>query len=440
MTINWFSPVPPTRSSIAMDTAAVLPALSRRAQIVVWTDQATWAQSLEEHAEVRRYDPFALPWEEINAADLSVYHLGNHTGYHAPIWQVSRNHPGLIVLHDVNLQHFFAGLADEGLLSRREYLQMMALDHPSDGERLGEAVLACRLSPDEVCGDCPLTAAAIESALGVAVHTENGRAAVAAFSDLPVAYVPLFAIPETSLEEPPLRKAKPEGVPYRIIIFGFLGSNRRLESVVTALHQFGGRDRFRLDVYGPIAREKSFLQLVRELDLRRFVTVHGFVSDARLIEALKRSDLAINLRNPTMGEASASQLRIWQQGLPSLVTDIGWYATLPKEIVAFVRPEAEDEDLRRHLSDFLEEPERYYELGRNGRRYVNEHHSQAAYVDGLMNLIGAAMESRPRLAVRSIAARAGQAMNPWFSEAAADILLPRLAEKISQLFDQPGAR
>ena len=441
MTINWFSPVPPTRSSIAFDTAAVLPALARRAKIIVWTHQPTWLPALEQHAQVRRYDLSAMPWGEINSADATFYHLGNHTDYHGPIWQVSAQHPGIVVLHDLNLQHFFVGLAARSVIRRRDYLQMMEVHHPEGGREIGQALLAGTKGVDEIYEEYPLTWAALENALGVAVHTRDGMGPLAEATDLPVAYVPLFAPPDgpsfTMEKELRTREADRVDGLYRIIMFGFLGLNRRLGSLLKALHQFPERHRFHLDVYGTVEEEQSFLQMVTTLKLDGLVTFHGFVSDADLNEALERSDLAINLRDPTMGEASASQLRIWQHGLPSLVTDTGWYATLPKNTVAVVRRGAEVEDIQTQLGEFLMAPERYRELGRNGRRYVNEHHTVEAYVDGLMQLISATIEAGPRESARWVSGRAGHSMRPWYSEKATVVLLPRLAEAIHDLFGEP---
>jgi hypothetical protein len=53
---------------------------------------------------------------------------------------------------------------------------------------------------------------------------------------------------------------------------------------------------------------------------------------------LQQADLALNLRYPTMGEASGSQLRIWANGVPSAVTDVGWYSQLPSDAVIKIRP------------------------------------------------------------------------------------------------------
>ena len=64
-----------------------------------------------------------------------------------------------------------------------------------------------------------------------------------------------------------------------------------------------------------------------------------------------------------MGEASVSQLQIWDHALPSLVTKVGWYACLPAETVAFVRPDHEIIDIHAHLRAFLSEPWRYAQMG-----------------------------------------------------------------------------
>ena len=82
-------------------------------------------------------------------------------------------------------------------------------------------------------------------------------------------------------------------------------------------------------------------QRIATLELKDTVKVHGYAPAADLDGALSTAGLAINLRYPTMGEASASQLRIWEHALPSLVTRVGWYASLPEDAVAHVRPENE---------------------------------------------------------------------------------------------------
>ncbi|MEP6810549.1 MAG: hypothetical protein ABI992_09925, partial [Chthoniobacterales bacterium] len=314
MRLNIFSPVPPTPSAIALQLATVLPALARRAEITLWVHETNWAQSLEEHATVRRYDPRNLPWDELNAPAHTIYHLGNEPAFHGPIWRVSRQHRGVVILHDLNLQRLFAGMVvDSGLLTRADYLELMDFYHPERGRELGKGFLGGTRTIEEVEMVCPLTGAAIEGAAGVAVHTRNALEQLRNFVDVPTAYVPLCGT-EPSRSPSPVSTSREIR---RLSIFGFLGANRRLPSVVTALHQLPERERYRLDIYGRVAHEAEFRELLKTLGLTRSVTLHGFVTDEELEAALATTDLAINLRDPTMGEASASQLQIWQHGLPS---------------------------------------------------------------------------------------------------------------------------
>jgi glycosyltransferase involved in cell wall biosynthesis len=403
----------------------------------VWTNEKSWSRSLEAHAEVRHYAPNAIPWQAINAADVTVYHLGNEPHYHAPIWQVQRRHPGIVVLHDLNLQELFAGCVFNASISSVEYVRTMRRYHGSRGRELANALLTQSIQVADVAAEAPLTGAAVQNALSVVVHTEVGRDAIASVTDAPVHYVPLFVPPITAASTA-LPPRKPDRPPYQIIMFGFLGSNRRLESIFKALHGFADREQFHLHIYGTAMNESEMKQLVGDLDLERLVTFNGFVDDAELDQALARSDLAMNLRDPTMGEVSASQLRIWQSGLPSLVTDIGWYATLPRDMVAPVRREAELEDIQAHLAAFLAQPESYRQLGENGRRYVREHHTIEAYVDGFMDIIDQTVSGRAREAVRWVSARAGEAMSPWFNDADRDVLLPGVARAIAEVFDERG--
>ena len=112
------------------------------------------------------------------------------------------------------------------------------------------------------------------------------------------------------------------------------------------------------------------------------------LSPLRILEAaLASAHLAINLRFPTMGEASVSQLQIWAHALPSLVTRVGWYATLPQETVAFVRPEHEIIDIQAHLRAFVDDPRRYVQMGEDGHRFLQAYHTPGAYVQAIIDAV-----------------------------------------------------
>jgi hypothetical protein len=141
----------------------------------------------------------------------------------------------------------------------------------------------------------------------------------------------------------------------------------------------------------------------------------------------------VNLRNPSMGEASASQLHLWQYALPALVSRAAWYETLPENTVAFVRPDHEAEDIRAHLTAFLEDPEKYRELGRNGQRHVTENHAMPTYAHSLLEVARRVPEFQSRWIARDLAQRAASAMNGWCDISTVDAFLPDVTEQIAKL-------
>ncbi len=427
MKLNLFSPLPPTRSDIARLTVHMLPSLARKAEVTVWVSEPGWELEPPVGVTIRDYDVHHPPWREINQADATFYQMGNDPRYHHAIWHVSRQHPGIVILHDLMMQHFFSGLVfhDRGL-NRREYLELVERHHGIKGRVSAEAHVQGLLHTEELAQLCPLTAAATENALAVVVHSAAAYAALPA--DVSVALVPLCA----GMEEPVLA-SRTATEPYRITVFGFLGPNRKIPLLLRALATFPERLRFRLDIYGTMDGQEKLEQLVCRLGLSETVTLHGFVSAKELDAALRETDLVVNLRDPSMGEASGSQLHLWQYALPSLVTQRAWYATLPEETVAFVRPEHEVEDIQGHLAKFLANPETYRELGRNGRRHVTEHHSIENYTSALLEVAGQAPALEGLWIAHDLARRSATEMHGWSDGATIDSLSQNVARQIELL-------
>jgi glycosyltransferase involved in cell wall biosynthesis len=431
MRLNWFSPLPPAHTEIANHTARLLPALCDRARVVLWTDQEEWSADLERHAPVRRYEPGQVPWAEVNRADVSVYNLGNNARFHAAIWDVSRRQPGLVVLHDTRLQHFFLNIfQQEGLT---EYRAQMTKYYGPSGAAATTGLLWGQLSVLDLTESFPLTDLALENALGVVVHNRLALPELSRKGRWPVAYAPLPYVAGPPPAPTPLPAAGSTQPTYRLIVFGFIGANRRLEAVLKALARFPARACFGLDVYGQVAGEDRVRALIQSLDLSGLVALHGYVAEPQLESALAASHLAFNLRYPTMGEASASQLRIWAHSLPSAVSQVGWYATLPADTVLFVRPDQEAEDLRSVLQGLLSHPDRYRRLGENGRRHLEQHHTADGYVTALLRLAEKSGPLRGRVLAAKMAERAAEALSPWSFPGPLPAAFRRVAEELHRL-------
>lgn len=414
MKLNWFSPLPPAKTDIAHFTLRVLATLREHAEVTLWTDQTTWDKTLDEHARVRSFQLESVPWVEINRGDMSIYNLGNNPDYHGAIWEVSQRHPGIVIAHDYSLQELFYGLYHAHWHDLEAYLTQMEFYYGAQGRRdAQECYTSDGRDMPEMTARYPLTQLALENALGLVVHTE------AAFDQLrdkipcPITYAPLPFATEHALDQLSISSNRLNRPPYRLIVFGYLGRNRRLSAVLKALAALPEREQFRLDIYGELMNESEVNAEILAHALQPLVSVRGFVPEAELERSLASAHLALNLRYPTMGEASASQLRIWSHALPSLVTEVGWYATLPTDAVAFVRPAQEVEDITDHLRAFLSDPSRFAAMGRRGRRLYEEQHQPEQYVESLLEVISEAQNFRPLAAFQRAEARAEAEKKRW---------------------------
>src|SRR5262245_6572769 len=125
MRIAWFSPLPPVRSGIAADAAALLPLLERDFAI-------------DRFDEPRAHD---FVWMHRRAPyDLVVYQLGN-ASCHDYMWAYLARYPGLAVLHDPRLHH---ARARQLLASGRsdDYRRELLYDHPDITPDFAEYAIA----------------------------------------------------------------------------------------------------------------------------------------------------------------------------------------------------------------------------------------------------------------------------------------------------------
>lgn len=437
MKINWFSPLPPAPTDIAGYTMRLLTALQEQAEIILWTNQLTWDAEIENYAPVRRYQFEQMPWAEINQGDLNIYHIGNNGEFHTEIWLISRQSPGLVVVHDSKLQDLFANIYKEKWDDRQGYLAQMKRYYGSKGEDAAEAFWLGAVSTSFMAEYYPLTDLALENSIAVITHNQEEYNSLEKKERWLVGYIPLpYKIKSHSTNKIKFSTSPP----YRLIMFGYINTNRRLEVILEALSTFEGKNAFTLDIYGQIWNQNLVKEKIKALGLRDRVKIHGFVTELVLDKALANADLAINLRYPTMGEASGSQLRIWSHSLPSLVTKIGWYASLPEDTVAFVRHNREIEDIQQQLLNFLDNPQEFKTIGKQGKKLLETQHTPEIYAQAIINFADKACQFRSKSVAYQLTKRVGQQMSSWVDYSLSEQEISRTAEAIHFLTCEKKAK
>jgi len=405
MKIHWFSPLPPERTDIADFTARVVPSLAQLADLTLWTSQDSLTPDLENYCEIRQFKPEKLDWSELNDG-LPVYNIGNNTQFHHQLWRVSYIHSGIVVLHDIRLHDFFLGVFRR---NKGKYLEIMNFLYGPEAIESAKSFLNGKLPASFMSINYPLTDLALENALGIVVHTEDAYQDLVEKKRWPVLRADLPFPSGEPIVHRAIRKST-----YRIVVFGYIGENRCLDSILEALSDKGIKNAFHLDLFGSIWDVSYTGEMIRRLNLQSSVTIHGFVEKEVLDSGLRKADIAINLRNPTMGEASGSQLKIWSHCLPSIVSKTGWYSSLPVNTVAFVRPGYEKADLIAHLQSFLKQPEKYRSLGLNGFKALKQFHDPVHYASQIIDFTSSLETNwHNRLSVY-LAKRSALELRRWF--------------------------
>jgi glycosyltransferase involved in cell wall biosynthesis len=373
MNISWISPLDPQSSEIARYSEQIMPYLEQFASVVAIEDGAGGA------AGAWRSQPEEPVPPAQGVAPLPIYHIGNNP-LHFPIYQRSLEEPGLVVLHDLSLvdlaRHLSHELEQPGL-----WKEMMCRQYGDEVRPLVNRSEKSVADYNEMVAHYPLFLPFVEGALGVVVHSTYARDA------LREQLAPGITVLQLNLPSPPpaeIQARTDSQGPLRFVFCGHVGPNRRLIEFLEAWSHLPEPGVVSLDLFGNISSSRQLSQYAEHYGVAEYVRFNGYVGDAELDEALQGADFAINLRWPTMGEASASQLRYWSAALPTLVSDVGWYGELPDDTVCKISVDNEAGDLLALLEDAPLAREKYRLLGRRGWERLHREHSAPDYVRDLI--------------------------------------------------------
>lgn len=381
MKINWFSPLPEEQTGIADFTMLLLVHIYTLVDVVIWTPHHTSYISLEKFGSIRFYDPLHPPFRELNKADMTFYNLGNDFNFHNEIWNVLQAYPGIVILHDTNLFDFFVAYYHRKTNGKIEFIEILRKYYGNNVINDVTNYWKGVVEHEFMVNKYPLTELAVENAKGIIIHNITKFNQLKDKFMLPCYYLPLPNKPSNLS----LKKLTNEAT-YNLIIFGYIGTNRRIDSILKAFSESEYKDFFRLSIIGRLWDKDYVSLLINKFNLQDKVNVLGFISEEQLHQELIKADFAFNLRYPSMGEASSCQLKIWEYSLPSMVTMIDDYINLPTEAVVHISLENELEDIKNTLADFIKHRDKYLQMGEAGRKILNIFHRPEVYARLLLGI------------------------------------------------------
>lgn len=414
--LHWVCPLPPAETDIAHYTRRILPELTERADVTLWTDARGWDAELERFCPVRHLEPahvvprmMQTPGAGPDRPGTLFIHIGNAWVFHADLLALTRRMPSVVILHDLNIQEMLFDAMWNDRLDSGLYRQVMRAWYGAGIDEKIDAVFAGRQTPGQLGHDHPGFELATGHAVAVLTHTRGTFETVSRRGHVPVYRLDLpfrttgtAGVTDTAGPTGAATARRAESGPLRLLQFGYIGPNRRLLQVLEAVAGLAGEIDFVFDIVGKVWDPECIDRQCRTLGISERVRLHGYLPEAELDGLLARAHLVFNLRHPTMGEASGSQLRIWNAAAASAVSDEGWYGELPCASVFHIPHDGERAALEGLLRQLADDRAIGQSRGRAGHQRLQTHHDPGSYADGLVEIATAfGRDARDALVARA---------------------------------------
>lgn len=336
--IALVTPWPNQRSGIANYVFSLLPYLSKYYSIDIFADFSSEKgcvlldNNYGEVFEVKELDERHGIYREI------IYHIGNNSIYHTRIYEYMLKYPGIAEVHDYVLQPFFYySYMAKG--EKEKFLQALESGYGLAGREYFEKVSKREIRTDDDMDieRFPMSHTVWANAKATIYHNHWSR-------DKMRTTERVYVIPHASFD----KKGVPEdkkylvreefkqkyGIKDEIIVgcFGFVNENKRPDKIlyaVSALINEGYKIKL---IYFGKNNMNLLTDIVAQQNMGQNVIITGYLNSEQYEVGLEMTDIVINLRYPSMGEASGTLCEAFQYGKPVLVSHVNQYTEYPDEV------------------------------------------------------------------------------------------------------------
>ncbi|MCW8445469.1 glycosyltransferase [Fluoribacter gormanii] len=374
--LAYVSPLPPECSGISYYSAELLPSLSRFYEIeVVVAQDEVYDSWITANHPVR-----SLEWFQnngVNYYDRVIYHFGNSV-FHQHMFELCKQIPGVIVLHDFFLSGIIDHMAFHGTSKNLFNLELYyshgykgCLDNTNDH--------------DKALSKYPCNLRILQAARGVIVHSEFSRYLADHFYGVNAArewaVIPHLRKPVEIIDKITARQQlglNPDA--FIVCSFGILGPNKANNRLLEAwLASELGRDtQCNLIFVGQNDPKSAYgKQLLTTINagLGKNVTITGWCDEPTYQLYLAAADLAVQLRKNSRGETSGTVLDCMNYGIPTIVNAHGSLSELPDNCVWKLPDEYTDIQLKESLELFWNDKNRRLVLGDLAQKHIRAQHA-----------------------------------------------------------------
>jgi len=397
MRIAWFTPLS-AHTGIAKYSLSAALVVSRLAEVDVWTTPRPddyWTDlTVRDIGDIRGVESLA-------DYDHLVYNLGNNPDMHADIFDVYTRNPGVVIAHDKTMAHFMRVYYAVLRSDPRRYRDLLAYYY---GAEVASQASRQLLGLDGQAGDAALLEPCLWNATGVVVHSEDALPLVDRYPGVvPASCIDMpFFLPGVAADAGQDRAALGVAAGEVLLVsHGRIGDSKRVEQTVRALSMLPAeaRDRVHFVVAGGAhaALIERVLAQARRLGIGDRVRITGFLPERDMHAWLSAADIFVNLRYPSTESASGSLIEQLAYSAPIVVSDVGFYASFPKDTLVRTPPSDEGQGIASALAPLILDEGLRRRVGERTRAYAARRFAPALYAERLVGFLDRVGENRAQL-------------------------------------------
>lgn len=331
------TPFPPDRTGIADYTAELIPALSKIYDIDIIT----------EHKNEHKSEEFAIQSIEflkINHSlyDRVIYQIGN-SPYHAYMFELIKNFPGIVVLHDFYLGNLIHWM--QGNYPNADYIwDSILLDDYGYAAQVRKNKNSTRWAAFEF----PANAHIFRDALGIIVHSKYAKSLTDLWYGSQFDHK-IHILPQvhSNIHHTPSLKQKHTNEEFLVCSFGHLTKTKLIHTIISAWTKsnVGKNQNNRLLFVGSLEHNEYAIDIKNLLRSIHNIEITGFVDDKEFKRLLGCADLAVQLRSESRGETSRAVLDCMAYGIPTIINANGSMVEFPDNAVYKLRDKFYEDEL-----------------------------------------------------------------------------------------------
>ncbi|MBE9605539.1 glycosyltransferase [Acetobacteraceae bacterium H6797] len=408
--IAWLTPLGPY-SDIGAHSLCIVDAMHRRAPeydadvaLFVQPNGPTYRSAAPRFMLDDNFDP-----ELLSMFDVNILNIGNNQENHYHINKIALERGGVIVVHDMVMQHYLAWMIFEKARKPGRYVEMMAEHYGVTALELLENARitlndrTTRYAPWDTpyASSFPLLEPFLAKAQAIIVHSQFAADFVATISDRP--QLKLF-LPSDKKPAAPRVGRQPED-PINFGVVGHIGTAKHIHYCIEAFRDSPAlQANARLMIVGGASGREyvDHLQLlVKEAGLDHLISFHLNVTEQELFRLKSQTDVFVNVRYPNTESASGSLAEQLACGAPVIVYDSGCYSEMPEDTVYKIHDLATSDALRAAMEHLALDAEARTQFAEAALRYGQARTADAYACQFLDFVSDAGYKERVALPVQS---------------------------------------